>query len=455
MNSSSEREETRSSIFGRTIALFRSHNAKLLTRSSVLTLIIQGLGQAAALGLALLLARILSLEEYGAYMYALACLNVSVLVARRGLDVGMVRIVSECRSTKAWGLARDAVRYALERIGATSGAVVLLWGLAAWFFSSEIAPVFHPLLAPTLVAVPFLALLALARGILRGLLQGSKAQLPELLLKPSLQLALLVILGELLAVSLEAATAMWLHAVSLIACCSLAWLWVWKGLEDGPSAVADASRRREWASLGWALLLISGMNVLLQQTDTLMVGALNGPSEAGIYNTSARLSRLMLFGLGATANLAAPLLAAAGRAGDTQGAHRLLRLAQLGNLAFAAPVGIGLLVGASWLLGLFGEGFVAGTTALSVLVGAQFVNAMVGPVGQYLSMTGRQKVVAKTLAAAAVLNLGLNAVLIPRWGINGAAVATAVTVVTWNVILAVYVRRDFRSRSASHDADSG
>ena len=93
------------------------------------------------------------------------------------------------------------------------------------------------------------------------------------------------------------------------------------------------------------------------------------------------------------------------------------------------------------MLGLFGPEFTRGYWALAILTVGQLVNASVGSVGFLMSMTGHQREAARVFAGAAVLNVVLNASLIPLWGINGAAIATATTTIIWNVALALYVWR--------------
>ena len=101
------------------------------------------------------------------------------------------------------------------------------------------------------------------------------------------------------------------------------------------------------------------------------------------------------------------------------------------------------------LLRLFGPGFDVARPALLILAGAQLVNALAGSVGILMSMTGHQNAVSVVLAFAAALNVGLNFALIPRYGLIGAAVATGLATVAWNVTLAVLVRRRLGIRSTA------
>jgi O-antigen/teichoic acid export membrane protein len=105
------------------------------------------------------------------------------------------------------------------------------------------------------------------------------------------------------------------------------------------------------------------------------------------------------------------------------------------------PTAAGVIVLGRFLLGLFGDEFVAAYPALVILAAGQIVNALCGTVGSLMIMTRLHREAATVFGGAAALNIALNAVLIPRFGLNGAAIATSTTVVLWNVVMVVLVVR--------------
>jgi O-antigen/teichoic acid export membrane protein len=98
-----------------------------------------------------------------------------------------------------------------------------------------------------------------------------------------------------------------------------------------------------------------------------------------------------------------------------------------------------LIIGSQWFLLLFGRDFTGGQTPLTILCIGQLVNAAMGSVGYLLIMTGHGRDAAVGIAAGAGVNLLLSALLIPHWGVNGAAAASAIGLIVWNVVLAVFV----------------
>jgi O-antigen/teichoic acid export membrane protein len=101
------------------------------------------------------------------------------------------------------------------------------------------------------------------------------------------------------------------------------------------------------------------------------------------------------------------------------------------------------------VLALYAPGFEAGYPALVVLVLGQALNALAGSVGLLLVMTGHDGDVAKVSAGVAVLNITLNFALIPHFDMVGAAIASALSIVIWNFILVVVVRKRLKLNSSA------
>ncbi|MAR66129.1 MAG: hypothetical protein CL833_02645 [Crocinitomicaceae bacterium] len=63
-----------------------------------------------------------------------------------------------------------------------------------------------------------------------------------------------------------------------------------------------------------------------------------------------------------------------------------------------------------------------------------------GPVGNALNMANSERIVFRTSALTLVLNLVLNFILIPSYGLIGAASATVFTLALWNILLAIQLK---------------
>jgi O-antigen/teichoic acid export membrane protein len=115
-----------------------------------------------------------------------------------------------------------------------------------------------------------------------------------------------------------------------------------------------------------------------------------------------------------------------------------------GIFAFTALVSLGLAVLGEPLLRLFGPEFDLAYEPLLILLIGQTVNAGTGPVGYLMTMTGHQKPAAWRVGVATALTLTLDLLLIPKLGLDGAAIANALGTSLLNLAMLVYVTRRLR-----------
>jgi O-antigen/teichoic acid export membrane protein len=122
------------------------------------------------------------------------------------------------------------------------------------------------------------------------------------------------------------------------------------------------------------------------------------------------------------------------------------------NVSLAIPVFAVLLLLPGPLLRLFGPGYAAGATALAILAAGQLFNAATGPLGQLINMSGRPYVTLVNNAAVAILNIVGCVLLIPRYGLTGAACSTTASITLVNVIKLAQVRSLFHVNPFRLDA---
>ncbi|WP_179344633.1 MATE family efflux transporter [Winogradskyella ursingii] len=103
------------------------------------------------------------------------------------------------------------------------------------------------------------------------------------------------------------------------------------------------------------------------------------------------------------------------------------------------PIIIFLFLFSNFILKLFGKEYMNASTTLLVLLVGQSINAFCGSVGMYFNMTGKQNVYQIILVLAFVINLILNLILIPKYNMIGAALATSFSLILWNILGAIYL----------------
>jgi O-antigen/teichoic acid export membrane protein len=136
----------------------------------------------------------------------------------------------------------------------------------------------------------------------------------------------------------------------------------------------------------------------------------------------------------------APRIAAEHARGDRATLETMLKRVTYWNVSLAIPAFAVLLLVPHALLRLFGPAYPAGATALVILAAGQLFNAATGPLGQVINMSGRPYLTLLNNAAVAALNVVGCLVLIPRYGMSGAACSTTASIVLVNLVKLLQVR---------------
>ena len=83
--------------------------------------------------------------------------------------------------------------------------------------------------------------------------------------------------------------------------------------------------------------------------------------------------------------------------------------------------------------------FLLGLVTLIILIFGQCINSLFGVAPIYLNMTGRQHLFQFILIFAVFTNLVLNSILVPMYGIEGAAFSFSISMFLWNLLSSIYI----------------
>lgn len=390
------------------------------------------------------LARWMGVAGYGVYATATALALLLTVPTGLGLPTLVVRLLASYGARQQWSRMRGLLVRGNQVV---LGASLLMACLAAsmiWIFAERFGADKATAFSLAMLLIPLTALGAMRSAALRGLHHVVLGQLPENLIMPALFLALVgggwFVHGGASALSPEYAIVARLAAAAVALGVGAVLL-----LKHLPPAVRQARPEyelRTWVRAALPLLFIAGINIVNTQTDILMLAALRGSESAGIYQAAARGAELVAFAL-VIANMAIqPSLARLYATGDKARLQRLVTWSARGATAAALPLAaVMILWGGPIMATVFGADFARGAIALAILSAAQLVNAFTGPANSLLDMTGHQDDTLKAMIAGVLANVILNALLIPRWDIAGAAIATGASLILWNVLLVVFVQR--------------
>jgi len=163
--------------------------------------------------------------------------------------------------------------------------------------------------------------------------------------------------------------------------------------------------------------------------------------SVGLYSVAVQMAMVVNFTLIGLNQAIAPLVAERHDSNRSQELQKSLiratNIATIGSLLIvAALVALGPIV-----LAIFGPEFSASYLPMIILAVGQLLNVASGPVGTLLAMSRRERFVGIGMSVSVVCNVLLNYFLIPAYGVSGAAIATAISVGIWNLLMVVFAKR--------------
>jgi O-antigen/teichoic acid export membrane protein len=191
------------------------------------------------------------------------------------------------------------------------------------------------------------------------------------------------------------------------------------------------------------LLLGQSMMLIMGKVDLFMLANMTSSDKVGIYNIALKLSMLAYMGLMAVNSIAAPKFSEIHSSGDIDALKKIVQQSTKTIFWVTFPVILLFLIFPDTILGVFGDEFKLAAMALIILSISKMFSAISGSVGTFLQMVGKQNVFQNILIFTAIINIVLNYTLIPMYGIDGAAFASAISGVIWNVLMIIYIKKNF------------
>jgi O-antigen/teichoic acid export membrane protein len=198
---------------------------------------------------------------------------------------------------------------------------------------------------------------------------------------------------------------------------------------------------KEVISFSVVVFGIGFLEFSMAQADKVLIGFYLDARELGIYAVAAALVAFVPIMLQTVNQIFSPTIADLHARQQRELLGRIFRSLTKWILGLTLPLAAVMIIFAPALMRIFGHDFEGGWPILAIGTLGQLVNCGVGSVGYLLLMSGNQLSLIRIQAVTACLMVALSLVLIPRWGITGAAVASAVTNVVANVWYLSEVRR--------------
>ncbi len=401
-----------------------------------------------------LITKLYGAHAMGIYAISFTVLQIYSVIGRLGMDTTILRLIAEYNAKNNKGLIFEVYKKILKLVIPFS----MLLSIFAFFTSPWIASYIFKksylsfyLKIVSLGIFPFV-LLFIYREALRGIKKIKEYMFLQQIGISLFSSGFLVTFTALLAVYpinglLKDAIPLISLLLSILFLLFIAYR-LWK-IYFLSTVEIDSSPKKEEnekflykniLSISMPLFLSSSLGMVTGWTDIIMLGIFKTEREVGIYHIASKIALLTSIPLMAMATISAPKFAEFWGKNDISGLAKVAKQSTKLIFFISSPILLMLFIFAADVLSIFGDDFKAGYIALRFLILGQFVNAIIGNVGYILMMTGKEKAFQNVIIVTTILNIVLNYFFIPIYGIEGAAIATSVSVVLTNILLLILVR---------------
>ena len=391
----------------------------------------------------LVLGQTLNSHDYGDYKVAYAFVSLSAILVLLGGDRVAPRLLASHIQKGHAGIVWHFFRfYGVLALGLSVLILVVTSLISYWHIGVSGSENHHPLVMMSLV-IPIIAMGALFSRILQSAKLLAMANLPWRVALPTAKICLLLLLFYY-----YSSLSLW-QVIAVGALVAMV-IVVWQGVKvlqlNLLSFNHDSSDFNRSQSLRLSIPMMFAMlvTIALNQMDLFMLEILGKESEVGYFAAASTIAHIIPVAQTTIIALFLPLIQPAFDQGKSEARH-LFRSAQTRIFLVVLTILLLLLGTSHWLLSLFGEGYQAAEEALILLVFAQSTWALVALCStwvQYLGYGGRVMLV---VGSALAIDLLLNWLLIPSYGINGAAIATLCSLLIASIAMA-YVFFQVRKR---------
>ena len=400
-------------------------------------------GQVLGFLLTLIIANYFGAKGLGDYVLSIVVLRIFTLISKLGMDTFSIRFIASFAKQDKW----KSIQLFRKKIILLLTATSLFSSLLMYFFAFDIsnlvqAKVEHIRLNAFFV-LP-MAFFMLNYQSLRGLKRIAEFSFFYRMSQALFSVISIVIIYQF---TQDSEVPVYAYLVSVLIVSILSFLsfryWL-KNRSDGKeSAEKEIMSYSTLLKISIPLMFAQSVQFIMAWTDKLMLGAMTSSEDVGIYHTAFKLSMFAAVALMSVNSIASPKFAEMFGKNDMEGLKKVVHQSTKMIFWTSVPLITIFFIFPEFFLGLFGEEFKIGVTAFIFLSCGRLISSFSGSVGNILQMTGNQNIYALILFFGAILNIVLNLILIPKYGINGAAIASMSSLIVWNLSMVLVVKKKF------------
>lgn len=180
---------------------------------------------------------------------------------------------------------------------------------------------------------------------------------------------------------------------------------------------------------------------LLNYTNIIMIGIIIDETQVGIYRIAYQIGSVGFLIIISVSTIITPKIAELFGKGDLVELKLLIQKSTKLITILTIPIVVVLIISSKYILSFWGQEVITGSTALIIIAIGVLLSAIAGNVDQILNMTNNQLILRNITITSFIFNVILSFILIPLYGIEGAAISSLITNVLINILCIYYVKK--------------
>lgn len=388
----------------------------------------------------LLLTRKLGAGQFGILTYSFTLITLIASLSTNGINIMAFREPPALLSTGETGFWKGFYLWASKRVLWVSvlvSCLIVIVVLAGVYYFHLPAWQSSPYAIPILFAaasIPFYCLMNYYSSCLLGQHKTVLSFLPDNIIKPLFFLVVLICFFQF-----NIWNAILVRDLSFVAGFIFAMLMFYKLKKT--DTTPPQYKTGEWKASWRSLFLLNAATSLNARLDIIMLGFFMDAAHIGIYNGADKVATSIIIFQAIMNQILSPSISRLHALNDKTGLQNMATKITRWVTIISFPVFILVIIFNKVILSYLGPAFTDGQAALIIICAGQFIGIAFGPLGVFSVVTKNEKITTRFILWKMGVLVLLNIILTPIWGINGAAIATATSIIFWNAGMYVVIKR--------------
>ena len=415
-----------------------NHSGKI-AKEATISFMGMGFGDGARYLFTAILARFAGVEILGIYSLASSITRIGELFGIAGLHSGVMRFVSRLDKETEVEEVKQRILSGLK-LGMLFGICIMILQIAfADYLAFELfngSLLLKTVIIISAVSLPFATIMAISAFATQGYKLLKYKVMVLNIIRPAIMLVCVLVSISFFT---KDTAVKYPLLISAVISSFAAIIFLNKLTNIKISQIFSGVIDKELLRFSYPLMFVTILGTLMHWMDILMLGYFTDTTTVGLYHPAARTAGLLRTVLLAFMGIFAPMMSDYHRQGDVGEMGKLYKLIVRWIVSLSLPLAIIIIIYSKKIMLLFGVQYLSASNVLMVLTTAAFIQTLFGGGGQTLTMTGFTKVNLFNSIIVVLINITLNLLWIPQYGIIGAAYATLISMALLGLLRIVEV----------------